>query len=226
VRLATPSVPDPLKPLRTRRWLTEARRKAIHLSFIILPLNLLFQALPWPRSKSEWRVLLILLCIGALALDLLRIHERNVKKFFKRFFGGLIREHEEFGLLGSTYLLIAVLLAVEIFPREIAAAAIGFTVLGDAFAAMVGKAWGRTPFLGKTVEGTAGGGAVTVKATGTGKILEIKIKKEAIDPEDAETLEDLVLAAVNSALQAAEELAKSKMNLGALGDLGSMGLGF
>jgi nucleoid-associated protein EbfC len=77
----------------------------------------------------------------------------------------------------------------------------------------------------ETVEGSAGGGAVTVKATGTGKILEIKIKKEAIDPEDPETLEDLVLAAVNSALSAAEELAKSKMNLGALGDLGSLGLG-
>jgi DNA-binding YbaB/EbfC family protein len=78
----------------------------------------------------------------------------------------------------------------------------------------------------ETVEGTAGGGAVSVKATGTGKILEIKIKKEAVDPEDVETLEDLVLAAVNSALQAAEELAKSKMNIGALGDLGSLGLGF
>jgi nucleoid-associated protein EbfC len=78
----------------------------------------------------------------------------------------------------------------------------------------------------ETVEGSAGGGAVTVRATGTGKLIEIKIKKEAIDPEDPETLEDLVLAAVNSALQAAEELAKSKMNLGALGDLGSLGLGF
>jgi nucleoid-associated protein EbfC len=77
----------------------------------------------------------------------------------------------------------------------------------------------------ETVEGSAGGGAVTVKATGTGKILEIKIKNEAIDPGDPETLEDLVLAAVNSALSAAEELAKSKMNLGALGDLGSLGLG-
>ena len=76
------------------------------------------------------------------------------------------------------------------------------------------------------VEGTAGGGAVSVKATGTGKLTEIKIKKEAIDPDDPETLEDLVLAAVNSALQAAEELAKSKLNLGALGDLGSLGLGF
>jgi nucleoid-associated protein EbfC len=78
----------------------------------------------------------------------------------------------------------------------------------------------------EVVEGTAGGGAVTVTATGTGKIKEIKIKKEAIDPDDPETLEDLVLAAVNSALQAAEELAKTKLNLGALGDLGSLGLGF
>ena len=76
------------------------------------------------------------------------------------------------------------------------------------------------------VEGTAGGGAVTVKATGTGQLTEIKIKKEAIDPEDPETLEDLVLAAVNSALQAAEELAQSRLNLGQMGDLGSLGLGF
>ena len=76
------------------------------------------------------------------------------------------------------------------------------------------------------VEGTAGGGAVVVKATGAGKIVEIKISKDAIDPNDPETLEDLVLAAANSALTAADELAKSKLNLGALGDLGSLGLGF
>jgi hypothetical protein len=78
----------------------------------------------------------------------------------------------------------------------------------------------------ETVEGTAGGGAVVVKATGSGKIKEVKIAPEAIDPNDPETLEDLVVAAVNSALEAAEELAKSKLNLGALGDLGSLGLGF
>ena len=76
------------------------------------------------------------------------------------------------------------------------------------------------------VEGSAGGGAVVVKATGAGKVTEVKISKDAIDPNDPETLEDLVLAAVNSALTAAEELAKSKLDLGALGDLGSLGLGF
>ncbi len=75
----------------------------------------------------------------------------------------------------------------------------------------------------ETVEGTAGGGAVTVKATGAGKLLEVKIQKEAIDPEDPETLEDLVVAAVNAALESANELAQSKLKLG---DLGSLGLGF
>jgi DNA-binding YbaB/EbfC family protein len=78
----------------------------------------------------------------------------------------------------------------------------------------------------EVVEGTAGGGAVTVRATGDGKIKEVKIAPEAIDPSDPETLEDLVLAATNGALEAAAELAKSKLNLDALGDLGSLGLGF
>jgi nucleoid-associated protein EbfC len=78
----------------------------------------------------------------------------------------------------------------------------------------------------EVVEGTAGGGAVTVRATGDGKIKEVKIAPEAVDPNDVETLEDLVLAATNGALDAAAELAKSKLDLGALGDLGSLGLGF
>ena len=54
------------------------------------------------------------------------------------------------------------------------------------------------------VEGSAGGGMVTAKATGAGRIVEIKIAPEAIDPDDPETLEDLVVAAVNNALDAAQ----------------------
>jgi dolichol kinase len=148
---------DPASPGRSRGWITEVQRKAVHLAFIVLPLDLLTEVLPWPRGKAEWRMLLIALCCGAIVLDLFRIHERRVQSFFRSFFGELIREHEAFGLMGSTYLLIASLLAVEIFPREVAAAAIGYTVLGDAFAAMVGKAWGRRPFFKKTLEGAAGG---------------------------------------------------------------------
>jgi dolichol kinase len=138
-------------------WLAEVQRKAIHLSFVVLPVQLLSQLLPWPRSHSEWRLFLIALCLAAIVIDLFRIHERRVRTLFRGFFGELIREHEEFSLMGSTYLLIASLLAIEIFPRNIAAAAIGFTVVGDATAAMVGRRWGRRPFFKKTIEGAVGG---------------------------------------------------------------------
>ena len=75
----------------------------------------------------------------------------------------------------------------------------------------------------ETVEASAGGGLVTVKATGAGEITEIKIDPKAIDPDDPEMLEDVVLAAVNEALRAAQDLAQSKLG-GSLGSLGIPGL--
>jgi dolichol kinase len=146
---------DPLAPLRTQSWLNEAQRKAIHAASIIVPLGILYEWLPWPRGRAQWEMFLAALTVGAIAIDLLRIHERRVARFFREFFGQMIREHERISLLGSTYLLIAALLAVEIFPLPIAAAALGFTVLGDALAAMVGKGWGRKRFFGKSLEGAA-----------------------------------------------------------------------
>jgi dolichol kinase len=148
---------DPLEPLKSPAWLTEARRKAIHFGSLILPLALLDEWTPWPHGRAEWRVLLILLTLSAIAFDVIRIYQRRVRAFMREFFGGMIREHERWNLLGSTYLLIAALLAIEIFPQTIAAAALGFTVLGDGVAALVGKAWGRTKFFNKTLEGAIGG---------------------------------------------------------------------
>ena len=75
----------------------------------------------------------------------------------------------------------------------------------------------------ETVEASAGGGLVTVKATGAGEITEIKIDPKAIDPDDPEMLEDVVLAAVNEALRAAQDLAQSKLG-GLAGGLGLPGL--
>ena len=70
------------------------------------------------------------------------------------------------------------------------------------------------------VEATAGGGLVTVKATGAGDLVSISIDPKAVDPDDVELLEDLVLAAVNEALRSAQALAQSK--LGAM--TGGLGL--
>jgi nucleoid-associated protein EbfC len=77
----------------------------------------------------------------------------------------------------------------------------------------------------ETVEASAGGGMVTVKATGALEITEIKIAPEAIDPDDPELLADMILAAVNEALRSAQALAESKLGgVAGLGDLGGLGL--
>src|SRR5262249_33265679 len=148
-----PAKADPLEALRSPQWLTEARRKAIHLSFLVLPLELLLQLLPWPRTRNEFRLLFLGLTAGAVALDVLRIHERRVRTFFRQFFGELLREHERMSLLGSTYLLLAALIAIEVFPQPVAGVALGYTVLGDAMGALVGRAWGRHRFFNKSWEG-------------------------------------------------------------------------
>ena len=80
------------------------------------------------------------------------------------------------------------------------------------------------------VEASAGGGMVTVRVTGTLVLKEIVIDPAAIDPDDPELLADMVMAAVNEGLRAAQELAAQKMggataglDLGALGGLGLPG---
>ncbi|MBM7705090.1 YbaB/EbfC family nucleoid-associated protein [Metabacillus iocasae] len=61
------------------------------------------------------------------------------------------------------------------------------------------------------VEGTAGGGMVTVLINGNKEVLEVNIKEEVVDPEDIEMLQDLVLAATNDALKKMDELTNNTM---------------
>ena len=68
-----------------------------------------------------------------------------------------------------------------------------------------------------TVEGTAGGGSVKVVVTGSQEVKSIKIAKEAVDPEDVETLEDLLLVAINDALDKSRELSSDRMGRVAAG---------
>ena len=71
------------------------------------------------------------------------------------------------------------------------------------------------------VEASAGGGMVKVTMTGDMRLREIKIDPEAIDPEEAELLQDMVTAAVSEALRSAQELAESRM--GGIAGLGGGG---
>ncbi len=83
----------------------------------------------------------------------------------------------------------------------------------------------------ETVEASSGGGVVTVKMSGDLRLLELVIDPEAIDPEDADMLTDLVTAAVNEGIRSAQELASKRIEEasgglgGALGGGGLGGLG-
>src|SRR2546423_3579042 len=82
----------------------------------------------------------------------------------------------------------------------------------------------------QVVEASAGGGSVTVKVTGDLEVVEVKIDPGAVDPEDVEMLQDLVLAATNEALRSAQEMAANKLGGvtrglgGAPGDPGAPGV--
>jgi nucleoid-associated protein EbfC len=82
----------------------------------------------------------------------------------------------------------------------------------------------------KTVTAEAGGGMVTVTANGTQRITAISIERDAVDPDDLELLEDLIIAGINKALDEAAELAQREMREAAGGllppgfDLGQLGI--
>jgi nucleoid-associated protein EbfC len=73
------------------------------------------------------------------------------------------------------------------------------------------------------VTGTAGGGLVTATVTGLGELIDLKISPDAADPQDTETLADLIIAAIHAANEEAEHLQRDK--IGPLGGLGGLGPG-
>jgi DNA-binding YbaB/EbfC family protein len=75
----------------------------------------------------------------------------------------------------------------------------------------------------EVVEASSGGGMVTVRITGDLSIKSIVIDPQAVDPEDVELLQDMVLAAVNEGLRKAQDLASSRLG-GIAGGLGGLGL--
>jgi acyl phosphate:glycerol-3-phosphate acyltransferase len=131
--------------------LPEIQRKAIHLTFILVPLIYHYDLL----SKTFIVRGLLLATLVSILFELARLHDARVRRFFRQFFSDLIRNHEHKQLLGSTYLLIASVLTIEIFSEPIAVAALGALILGDTAAALVGKTLGRVRIFKKSLEGSA-----------------------------------------------------------------------
>jgi dolichol kinase len=128
------------------RYTGELARKTIHFSSLAVPILLYFV----PREVAK--PVLVLLALVALMIDVVRLHAPRIRTFFYFLFGRILREHERWNLLGSTYLLLAALLSIYAFEKPIAVVALGFLVVGDTMAALVGRRFGRVKILDKSLE--------------------------------------------------------------------------
>ena len=129
----------------------ELKRKAIHLASLAIPLGYYVSPASW---YVWWERGLLAAVILSLAIEVFRLNHPRTRHVFRHFFGELLRNHEEATLLGSTYLLIACLLTIHLFPKPVAVLALCFLIVGDTVAAIVGKWIGRIPIFGKTLEGS------------------------------------------------------------------------
>jgi len=130
----------------------EWARKGLHLATICIPIAVYFL----PESVWRWPLLGLALCV--LVFDLVRLGHPRLRTFFGQMLGPYLRSHESEELMGSTYLTLACVLSAWIFARPIAVAVMGYLILGDGLAGLVGKSWGRHGLLfGKTIEGTLAG---------------------------------------------------------------------
>lgn len=129
------------------RYSSELARKTVHVSSLAIPVALYLAPIELSRPVLAAATLLTLL------VEVVRLHVPQFRAIFYFLFGRIIREHERFNLLGSTYLLLAALLCVYAFSKPIAVVALGYLIVGDTAAALVGRRWGRTKILDKSLEG-------------------------------------------------------------------------
>ncbi|MGH7718734.1 MAG: hypothetical protein ACREON_07820 [Gemmatimonadaceae bacterium] len=126
-------------------------RKAIHLLSVAIPL---LYAGGLPR-----RALLVVLSVAsvvALTVEVGRARHARTRELFHRATGPMLRPHEHTRWCGATWLALSFLGSVALYPPDVAIAAMWGVAVGDAAAALVGRALGRHPIghSGKTLEGT------------------------------------------------------------------------
>ncbi len=135
----------------------ELARKSFHVASVVLPL------LVWLAPRPVALAVLVPVAAVGLAVDLARLRLRAPRYHFLRLTRTMLRPHERHGLAGATYMAVAYALALVLYPKPVAVAAMLYNGLGDATAALVGKRWGRhRTRWGKSWEGFAAGLAVNL----------------------------------------------------------------
>ncbi|MBI4534936.1 MAG: dolichol kinase [Ignavibacteriae bacterium] len=131
----------------------EVIRKSIHLCSLSIPIIYYY------ITKSTALTILIPLTLLFALTDISRHLHSSIGEFYHKYFGWLLRAHERNQdarrLNGATYVLLSASLCVWLFPKVIVISAFAILIVSDTVAALIGRKYGKHPFLDKSLEGTA-----------------------------------------------------------------------
>ncbi|MEW5994563.1 MAG: hypothetical protein AB1744_09220 [Candidatus Zixiibacteriota bacterium] len=132
----------------------ELLRKATHLGALIIPGGYYLLSL----ERADMLAIMVPVTVGMILIDVARLRQWWFwRRLARPVIRPLIRQHEAAGdFTGASYILLSVCLTVALFVKPIAIAALCFIIVGDVFAAIIGRSVGRHRFGRKTVEGSLG----------------------------------------------------------------------
>ena len=132
----------------------ELWRKGTHMGALAVPAFYHLSGF----DKFEMSMVMVLAFVLMVLIDIARLRDWWFwRGFAKRFLSPLIRSHEHAGdWTGAFYILGSMCVSIALFEKSIAIAALAFIIVGDVFAALIGRKFGGHFFRGKTVEGSLG----------------------------------------------------------------------
>ncbi|MEW6049922.1 MAG: hypothetical protein AB1644_02520 [Candidatus Zixiibacteriota bacterium] len=131
----------------------EVARKATHMGALVIPVGYYLLGL----EKVEALAILVPVFLAVVLIDVARLRRWPLwRTFVGRVFSAMIRQHEQNGdFMGATYILLASCCTVALYPKPIAIAALAFIIVGDSFAAVIGRRYGTHRFRNKSIEGSS-----------------------------------------------------------------------
>ncbi|HRP01096.1 MAG TPA: dolichol kinase [Candidatus Kapabacteria bacterium] len=141
------------KNLENISYEQELLRKSIHLASLSIPIAYIFVT----KEFALW--LLIPITFLTILIDILGKYDNFVKKYLYFYFEKMLRQHEKNGELfilnGASWVLIAALITIIIFPKVIAVISFMILIISDISAALIGRRFGKHKILDKSYEGTS-----------------------------------------------------------------------
>jgi dolichol kinase len=132
----------------------ELARKATHMGALVIPGGYYVLKL----SRIEVLAIMVPIAVLMVLIDISRLREWAFwRKVARPIISPIIRKHEMDGdFTGATYILITACLTIGLFDKPIAIAALAFIIVGDSFAAIIGRRWGKHRIGRKSIEGSLG----------------------------------------------------------------------